>query len=150
MELLVIIFVCLWASRFFVETAARKQTRLGRYAWVRFNRILDFVRGLRRGICEFRRASTDVFGEFDQTGFDVGRSVGGIQGKPAYEALSTENQTVEVYNPSNLKNNGENGHIRGKVKKRMKTKIGRVRILIWTGLGLIIFFALAEWLFKSR
>ena len=139
MELLVIIFVCLWVSLFFAETAARKQTRLGRYAWVVW-----------RGICEFRRACEDVFGRFDQTGFDVGRSLGGIQGKPAYEALTKENQTVEVYNPSNLKSNGENGNIGGRDKKRMKTKTGAVRILVWIGLGLIIFFALAEWLFTSR
>ena len=137
MELLVIIFVCLWGSLFFVATAARRPTRVGRYAWVVW-----------RGICEFRRASKNAFGGFDQTGFDAGRSVGGIQGKPAYEALTTENQTVEVYNPSNLKSNGENGNIGGKVKKRMKTKMGRVRMLVWTGLGLIIFFALAEWLFR--
>jgi len=116
----------------------------------KFNRIHDFVRGLRRGICEFRRASKDVFGEFDQAGLDVGRSVGGIQGKPSYEALTTENQTVEVYNPSNLKNTGENGNIGGRDKRRMKTKTGRARILIWIGLGLILFFALAEWLLTSR
>jgi protein-S-isoprenylcysteine O-methyltransferase Ste14 len=32
-ELFVIIFVCLYASLFFVEAAARKHTRLGQYAW---------------------------------------------------------------------------------------------------------------------
>jgi hypothetical protein len=34
MEPLVIIFICLWAFLFFVEAAACKHTRLGRYAWV--------------------------------------------------------------------------------------------------------------------
>lgn len=116
----------------------------------RFNRILDFVRGLRRGICEFRKASKDVFGVFDQTGFDAGQSLGGIHGKAAFEALTTDNQTVELYDPALPKNSGQNGNNSGSEKKRMKTKMTKVRKFIWIGLGLILFFTLAEWLFTAR
>jgi len=114
------------------------------------NRILDFMRGLRRGIREFRRASKDVSGEFDRIGFDAGQSVGGIQGKPAYEALTTDNQNVELYDPPISENSGENGVVGARDKKRMKNKMGRVRKFIWIGLGLILFVALAVWLFTPR
>jgi Sec-independent protein translocase protein TatA len=61
------------------------------------NRIVEFVRGLRQGIREFRKASNDLARELDQTGFDAGQSLGGIHGKAAFEALTTDNQTAELY-----------------------------------------------------
>ncbi len=116
----------------------------------RSNRVLDFVRGLRRGICEFRKASKDVLGGFDQAGFDAGRSLGGIHGKAAFEALTTDNQTVELYDPAISKKNGENGNMGGSDKQRMKTKMTQVRKFIWIALGFILFFTLAEWLLTAR
>jgi hypothetical protein len=112
--------------------------------------IRDFVRGLRRGICEFRKASKDVVGGFDQTGFDAGQSLGGIHGKTAFEALTTDNQTVELYDPPISKSNGENGSMGGSDEKKLKTKTTRVWTFIWIGLSLILFFTLAKWLFTAR
>jgi hypothetical protein len=114
------------------------------------NPIRDFVRGLRRGICEFRKASKDVVGGFDQTGFDAGQSLGGIHGKPAFEALTTDNQTVELYAPAISKSNGENGNIGGSDEKKLKTKMTGVRKFVWIGLGFILFFTLAAWFFTAR
>jgi hypothetical protein len=53
------------------------------------SRIPPFARGLR-----------EAWKRFDQSGFDVGRNLGGIHGKPAAEALSTDNKTVELYDPA--------------------------------------------------
>jgi hypothetical protein len=117
---------------------------------LKFNRILDFVRGLRRGICEFRKVSKDVFGGFDQTGFDAGQSLGGIHGKAAFEALTTDNQTVELFDPALLRNSGQKGNNSGSGKKKTKSKMTRVRKFIWIGLGLILLLTLAEWLFTAR
>ena len=114
------------------------------------NRIHDFVRGLRRGICELRKASKDVVGGFDQTGFDAGQRLGGIHGKAAFEALTPDNQTVELYDPAISKSNGENGDIGGSDKKKLKTEMTKARKFIWIALGLILFFTLAEWLFTAR
>ena len=63
-------------------------------------RIPDFARGLRRGLDEFRKAFREVTDEIDLGAGDAGRSVAGIHGKPAAEALTVENQTVEIYDPA--------------------------------------------------
>ena len=63
-------------------------------------RFPDFRRGLRQGIWEFRNASRGVRGELDQLAGDAGKSLGGIDGKPAHEALTPDNQTVELYDPA--------------------------------------------------
>jgi Sec-independent protein translocase protein TatA len=60
------------------------------------------ARGFRRGFYEFRRASKDLAQEIDQEASDAGRSLGGIYGKPAAEALTTDNQTAELYEPAVL------------------------------------------------
>ena len=64
--------------------------------------IPDLNRGLGRGIFEFRRATKEVKDEIDEAASDAGRSVGGIYGKPAAEALTPENQVAELYEPAAL------------------------------------------------
>ena len=59
--------------------------------------------GLGRGISEFRKASKQVTDEFDEASSDAGRSLGGIYGKPAAQALTTDNQVAELYDPAALK-----------------------------------------------
>lgn len=63
----------------------------------------DFLRGLRQGIHEFRKASGSVLGGLDQQAGDAGKSLGGIHGKLAAEALTTDNHTVEIYDPDVLR-----------------------------------------------
>ena len=58
-------------------------------------KIPDFSDGLRRGMKAFREAA-------DETAIDVGKSAGGINGKPAAEALTIDNETVELYEPAIL------------------------------------------------
>jgi sec-independent protein translocase protein TatA len=67
-------------------------------------RIPDFVRGLRRGVEEFRKASRGITDVIDESAWDAGRSTAGIHGRPAAEALTTENQTVEIYNSTAWEN----------------------------------------------
>jgi Sec-independent protein translocase protein TatA len=43
--------------------------------------------------------------EFDKLGEDAGRSVGGIYGKPAAEALTPDNHTAEFYDPAAFQKN---------------------------------------------
>jgi sec-independent protein translocase protein TatA len=66
-------------------------------------RFPDFWRGFRQGIRLFRKASKDVQGGFDQLAGDAGKSLGGIHGKPAHEALTPDNQTIELYDPAVLR-----------------------------------------------
>src|SRR5438309_324398 len=60
-------------------------------------------RGLRRGFHEFGRATRTLRNELDEQASDAGRSLGGIYGKPAHEALSPDNETAELYDPALLR-----------------------------------------------
>ena len=62
-------------------------------------RLPDLTRGLGRGLYEFRKASRGVREELDEQAADAGRSLGGIYGKPAVEALTPDNKTAELYDP---------------------------------------------------
>ena len=59
-------------------------------------RLPELARGLGLGIREFQRATDDL-------AEDAGKSLGGIYGKPAAEALTPENQTAELYDPAALR-----------------------------------------------
>jgi len=58
------------------------------------------ARGLRRGIDEFGKASRELADELDQGAADAGRSLGGIYGKPAAEALTPDSHVAELYDPA--------------------------------------------------
>ena len=62
-------------------------------------RFPDLTRGLGRRFYEFRKASRGVQEELDEQAADAGRSLGGIYGKPAVEALTPDNKTAELYDP---------------------------------------------------
>jgi sec-independent protein translocase protein TatA len=62
-------------------------------------KLPELGRGLRRGIFEFREASKQVTDEIDEAASEAGRSVGGIYGKAAAQALTPDNQVAELYNP---------------------------------------------------
>ena len=61
---------------------------------------LELGRGLRRGIFEFRRASKEVTDEMDEAASEAGRSLGGIYGKRAAQALTPDNRVAELYDPA--------------------------------------------------
>ena len=54
-------------------------------------------KGLGKGIEEFGKASKEIQDEFDSLGGEAGRSVGGIYGKRAFEALTPDNTVAEIY-----------------------------------------------------
>ena len=58
-------------------------------------RFRELRRGFREreALSEFRKAS-------DEVALDVGKSLGGIYGKSAAEALTPDNQTAELYDPA--------------------------------------------------
>ena len=58
-------------------------------------------RGLRQGLFEFRKATKEVTDELDDEASQAGRSVGGIYGKPALQALTPDNQVAERYHLQN-------------------------------------------------
>ena len=51
------------------------------------------ARGFGDGLSQFLKASDDI-------AHDAGRSMGGVYGKPAAEALTSDNQTAELYDPA--------------------------------------------------
>jgi len=63
-------------------------------------KLPDLAKGLRLGIFEFRKAVDDEAAE-------AGRSLGGIYGKPAAQALTAKNRVAELYDPAVLQNDTE-------------------------------------------
>jgi sec-independent protein translocase protein TatA len=80
-------------------------------------KLPEVAKALGEGFSHFRD-------EMDSLAHDAGRSLGGIYGKPAAEALTPENQTAELYNPAALQEPNETGH------GRMNGWIGRC-IAFW-------------------
>jgi len=62
-------------------------------------KLPELGRGLRRGIFEFREATKQVTDEIDEAASEAGRSVGGVYGKAAAQALTPDNQVAELYSP---------------------------------------------------
>src|SRR4051812_43956420 len=63
----------------------------------------DIFQGLGRGVFKFRQSSKGVADAVDDEGSEAGRSLGGIYGKPAAQALTSDNQVAELYSPAGLK-----------------------------------------------
>jgi len=66
-------------------------------------RLADLARGLGEGGRQFRQAAMEVRDELDKGASDAGKSLGGIYGKPACQALTPDNQTAELYDPAVLR-----------------------------------------------
>ena len=63
-------------------------------------KLPDLAKGLRQGLFDFRKA-------VDDEATEAGRSLGGIYGRPAAEALTPENNVAELYDPAVLQNNSK-------------------------------------------
>ena len=70
-------------------------------------------------VLEATRRMTD---DLDEEASEAGRSVGGIYGKPAAEALTPDSQVAELYDPAVLQ--------KGK-KRRQRRKLRGLRRLWW-------------------
>lgn len=62
-------------------------------------KLPELSRGLGRGLFEFRKSTREVAEAIDEEAEDAGRSLGGIYGKPAAQALTPDNQVAELYEP---------------------------------------------------
>lgn len=65
-----------------------------------------------KGIPDFaklRKALREMGKAFDQTGFDAGQNLGGIHGKKAFEAITADNQNIELYDPAVSSKVGQSG-----------------------------------------
>jgi len=72
-------------------------------------RLPYLARGLGQGLRQFRRETMKLPEEHDEEASDAGKSLGRIYGKPAYEALTPDNQTAEIYDPPILRDREEPG-----------------------------------------
>ena len=63
-------------------------------------KLPEMARGLSEGISQFSKATRDVINAADDEASEAGRSVGGIYGKPAAQALTPDNRVAELYRPS--------------------------------------------------
>ena len=70
-------------------------------------KLPELSRGLGRGIFFFRKATGDVVEAMDDEASQAGRSVGGIYGKPAAQALTPDNQVAEFYDPATFEHEAE-------------------------------------------
>jgi sec-independent protein translocase protein TatA len=84
----------------------------------------DLARGLGTGLRMFRKA----LGVLDEEASVAGRSVGGLYGRPAAQAITPDNQVAELYKPSALES---------KKSERQGTWVWRagfkklVRLFLW-------------------
>jgi len=92
--------------------------------WAR--KLPELGRGLGRRTSEFRSATRRVADELDEEASEAGRSVGGIYGKTAAQALTPDNQVAELYDPAVLQEER---------KPRKRRKLKGLRRLWWWILG---------------
>lgn len=90
--------------------------------------------GLGQGITWFRDATKRLKDGIDEEASDAGRSVGGIYGKPAAQALTPENQVAELYDPAVLQDKSQPPKPSGHAPRRLMRIwwwLGRVVRAIW-------------------
>jgi Sec-independent protein translocase protein TatA len=63
-------------------------------------RFPDIKRGLGEGFSAFRKRVGGLSKELDREAHGAGKSLGGIYGKPAAQALTPDNHTAELYDPA--------------------------------------------------
>ncbi|HZR20528.1 MAG TPA: twin-arginine translocase TatA/TatE family subunit [Verrucomicrobiae bacterium] len=70
-------------------------------------KLPELARGLGEAISQFRKATRDVINAADDEASDAGRSLGGIYGRPAAQALTVDNQVAELYDPAAFQKESE-------------------------------------------
>jgi Sec-independent protein translocase protein TatA len=84
-------------------------------------RLPNLTRGLRKGFSRFLSAVGDE-------SHDAGKSLGGIFGKPAAQALTPDNRTAELYDPAAFHKQETAGHAARRTRFR---HWGRLWRLMW-------------------
>ncbi|SRR6266478_9142178 len=72
-------------------------------------KLPEIARGMGEGISEVCKALWNALRAGDRRAEDAGKSLGGIYGKPAAEALTPDNQTAELYDPAALRDKDRTG-----------------------------------------
>jgi Sec-independent protein translocase protein TatA len=70
----------------------------------------DILHGFRDGLDDFSKEWLNLFERSDRDAHDAGRSIGGVFGKPATEALTPNNQVAELYDPAVFRKNENHRH----------------------------------------
>ena len=91
--------------------------------------LSDIARGLKSGLFEFRKAARD---EMDEMAKDAGRSLGGIYGKRAADAITPDNQIAELYEPEVFRRRVAEGlKSRKGWRRRWQRIFARMWRLVW-------------------
>jgi sec-independent protein translocase protein TatA len=96
-------------------------------------KLPELARGLGQGLTAFRDATKDVLQTVDDEASEAGRSVGGIYGKPAAQALTPDNQVAELYKPAVFEDKPKSRQSRPNLARLLETLWHR--ILSFLGLG---------------
>jgi sec-independent protein translocase protein TatA len=91
-------------------------------------RLQDIRKGFGDGLHHFRK-------EMDNQAEQAGRSLGGIYGRPAAQALTPDNQNAELYDPAALQDENKKTIMSRDAKQRLSLKIKVATILMWTCLA---------------
>lgn len=67
-------------------------------------KLPELPRGLGRGLIAFRGEAKKVMDELDGAAGGAGRSLGGIYGKGAAQAITPDNHVAELYDPAVVQN----------------------------------------------
>jgi TatA/E family protein of Tat protein translocase len=78
-------------------------------------KLPELAKGFGQGLFDFRK-------RVDDEATEAGRSLGGIYGKPAAEALTHDNQVAELYDPAVLQDNSP-PHKQSNVLLRLFAKV---------------------------
>ena len=103
------------AMQCFVESVPILASQFGGWEIVLILAIILILFGAKR-LPEIARGMGEGMRALDDEAIEAGKSVGGIYGKPAAEALTADNQTAEVYDPAVFqgKQRGGNAEKNGK------------------------------------
>ena len=95
-------------------------------------RLPEMGQGLRRGFFQFLKASRELGTGIDDAASEAGRSLGGIYGKPAAQALTPDNQIAELYEPRVFESKENSRNRWSRITEFLKAvKVTLCRFLRW-------------------
>lgn len=92
------------------------------------NHLSELAKGLGHGLFDFRKLLKRMFQSADDAATEAGRSLGGIYGKAAAQAIAQDNQVAELYDPAVLQNESEPHMPRNALLKFFMKVCARLRL----------------------
>ena len=86
----------------------------------------NLLKGLGEGLDQFRKATRTISSELDEQTHDAAKSLGGIYGKVAAEALTHDNRTAEFYDPTVFQKSRRSKRMRLRVWVQLRRLIRRL------------------------